>query len=107
MTDCEYKEDVHKLLNSLGNILTIIKHFQIKIKEWLTKRNMSTPSEEQILSVVRDNYDLTLKVQDNLDSYERYNESKHAAFFNAIVSDIVTDLRLKNCLRYLVDGVTN
>lgn len=107
MTDCEYKEDVLKLNNSLVNILTIIKHFQIKIKEWLTKKNLSTPSEEQILSVVRDNYDLTLKVHDNLDSYERYKESKHAAFFNAIVTDIVTDLRSKNCLKYLTDGVTN
>lgn len=107
MTDCEYKDDVMKLLNSLVNILTIIKHFQIKIKEWLTKKNLSTPSEEQILSVVRDNYDLTLKIQDNLDSYERYNESKHAAFFNSIVTDIVTDLRSKNCLKYLIDGVTN
>lgn len=107
MTDCEYKDDVLKLLNSLVNILTIIKHFQIKIKEWLVKKSLSTPTEEQILSVVRENYDLTLKVLENLDSYERYNESKHAAFFNSIVTDIVTDLRSKTCLKYLNDGVTN
>lgn len=107
MTDCEYKEDVLKLLSSLANILAIIKHFQIKIKEWLVKRSMSTPTEEQILSVVRENYDLTLKLQENLDSYERYNESKHGAFFNAIITDVICDLRTKNCAKFLTDGTTN
>lgn len=107
MTDCEYKEDVLKLLNSLVNILAIIKHFQIKIKEWLAKKSLSTPSEQQILSVVRENYDLTLKLQENLDSYERYNESKHNAFFNAIITDVISDLRAKNCAKFLTDGASN
>lgn len=107
MTDCEYKEDVFKLLNSLVNILAIIKHFQIKIKEWLAKKSLSTPTEEQILSVVRENYDLTLKLQENLDSYERYNESKHNAFFNAIITDVICDLRSKNCARFLNESVAN
>lgn len=88
------------------NILAIIKHFQIKIKEWLTKKSLSTPTEEQILAVVRENYDLTLKLQENLDSYERYNESKHCAFFNAIINDVISDLRAKNCAKFLTDGVT-
>lgn len=107
MTDCEYKEDVLKLLNSLVNILAIIKHFQIKIKEWLAKKSLSTPTEEQILSVVRENYDLTLKLQENLDSYERYNESKHNAFFNAIITDVICDLRTKNCTKFLTDGASS
>lgn len=103
-TDCEYKEDVLKLLNSLVNVLAIIKHFQIKIKEWLTKKSLSTPTEEQILVVVRENYDLTLKLQENLDSYQRYNESKHCGFFNAIISDVISDLRMKNCAKFLTEG---
>lgn len=106
-TDCEYKEDVLKLLNSLVNILAIIKHFQIKIKEWLTKKSLSTPSEEQILSVVRENYDLTLKMIENLDSYERYNESKHGSFFQAICTDVICDLRTKNCAKFLTDGTAS
>ena len=106
-TDCEYKEDILKLLNSLVNILSIIKHFQIKIKEWLSKKSLSTPTEEQILAVVRENYDLTLKLQENLDSYERYNEAKHCAFFNAIITDVISDLRVKNCAKFLTEGVTN
>lgn len=103
-TECEYKEDVLKLLNSLVNVLAIIKHFQIKIKEWLSKKSLSTPSEEQILAVVRENYDLTLKMFENLDSYERYNESKHCAFFNSIITDIISDLRVKNCAKFLTEN---
>lgn len=94
MSECEYKEDVLKLLNSLVNILAIIKHFQIKIKEWLELNHISTPSEEQILDVVRKNYDLTLKLQDSLDQYERYAESpRHSAFFTAMVRDVVQDTK--------------
>jgi hypothetical protein len=94
MADCEYKEDVIKLLNSLVNILTIIKHFQIKIKDWLVKSTLSTPTEDQILDVVRKNYDLTLKLQENLDVYERYVEKpKYSSFFTGIVKDIVIDTK--------------
>jgi len=72
MGECEYKDDVIKLLNALVNILAIVKHFQNKIKEWLAEQGLSTPTEDQILDVVRKNYDLTLKLQDSLDQYERY-----------------------------------
>lgn len=94
MTDCEYKEDVLKLLNSLVNILAIVKHFQNKIKDWLACQGLSTPTEEQVLEVVRKNYDLTLKLQDSLDHYERYVEHpKHTQFFTTMVRDVVVDTR--------------
>ena len=94
MSDCEYKEDVLKLLNSLVNILAIIKHFQIKIKEWLVSQSVSTPNEEQILDVVRKNYDLTLKLQESLDQFERYAEiPKHVGFFATIVNSVVVDTK--------------
>lgn len=94
MNDCEYKEDVLKLMNSLVNILAIVKHFQNKIKDWLTCQGLSTPTEEQVLEVVRKNYDLTLKLQDSLDHYERYNERpKHVQFFTNMVRDVVIDTR--------------
>lgn len=105
MLDTEHKEDVLKLLNSLVNILTIIKHFQIKIKEWLAVKSLTSPTEEQVLSIVRENYDLTLKVIENLDSYERYNELKHSAFFNTILTEVIADLRMKNCHRFFTDFV--
>lgn len=94
MPDCEYKEDVMKLMNSLVNILAIVKHFQNKIKDWLACQGLSTPTEEQVLEVVRKNYDLTLKLQDSLDHYERYNERpKHVQFFTSMVRDVVVDTR--------------
>ena len=42
----------------------------------------------QVLSVIRSNYDtLTLKLQENLDHYEKYSEKpKEAAFFTQLVS---------------------
>lgn len=94
MPDCEFKDDVRKLSSALVNILAIVKHFQNKIKEWLSVQGLSTPSEEQVLEVVRKNYDLTLKLQDSLDHYERYSERpKHTAFFTNLVRDVVIDTR--------------
>lgn len=81
-------------MNSLVNILAIVKHFQNKIKDWLASQNLSTPTEEQVLEVVRKNYDLTLKLQESLDYYERYAERpKHTAFFTSIVRDVIVDAR--------------
>lgn len=106
MPDCEYKDDVIKLLNALVNILAIVKHFQYKIKEWLGEQGLSTPTEEQILEVVRKNYDLTLKLQDSLDHYERYSEApRHSAFFTAMIRDVVTDTR-KSIYGYVKDAVS-
>ncbi|XP_001661944.2 UPF0668 protein C10orf76 homolog [Aedes aegypti] len=91
--ECEYKEDVFKLLNSMVNILAIIKHFQIKIKEWLSAESLSTPTEEQILAQIQKNYDLTLKLQDSLEFFERYTEKPHDLFFRNLVKDVVIDTR--------------
>ena len=46
------------------NIRAITAHFSPKIDAWLSQQQLSTPSEEQILDVVKANYDsLTLKLQ--------------------------------------------
>ena len=73
----------------------IINHFSPKIEAWLTNQSLSTPSEDQILEVVRKNYDsLTLKLQDSLDTYERYTEKpRHAQFFTGMVRSVVNDTR--------------
>lgn len=53
-----------RLTNSLVNIRAITSHFNPKIEAWLAAQQLSTPSEEQILEVVKGNYDsLTLKLQ--------------------------------------------
>lgn len=60
----------------------------------MASQGLSTPTEEQVLDVVRKNYDLTLKLQDSLDHYERYVERpKHTQFFTSIVRDVVIDTR--------------
>uniref|UniRef100_A0A1A9WGZ5 DUF1741 domain-containing protein n=1 Tax=Glossina brevipalpis TaxID=37001 RepID=A0A1A9WGZ5_9MUSC len=107
MPDCEYKDDVIKLLNALVNILAIVKHFQNKIKEWLAEQGLSTPTEEQILDVVRKNYDLTLKLQDSLDHYDRYAEApRHTNFFKNMVRDMVSDTR-KNIYGYVKEAISS
>lgn len=93
--DGDFKDNAQKLNNSLINIRAIIKHFNPKIEQWLLSANLSTPSEDQILDIVRKNYDsLTLKLQDFLDQYERYSEKpKHTAFFTNMVRSVVSDTR--------------
>ncbi|XP_039282557.1 armadillo-like helical domain-containing protein 3 [Nilaparvata lugens] len=91
----EYKDTALRLTNSLINVRAIISHFTPKIDAWLANQGLSTPSESEILEVVRQNYDsLTLKLQDSLDQYERYSEyPRHASFFTAMVRSVVNDTR--------------
>lgn len=91
----EHKDSAVRVTNSLVNIRAITAHFSPKIDAWLSQQQLSTPSEEQILDVVKANYDsLTLKLQDALDTYERYNESpRHTHFFTSLVRNVVSDTR--------------
>lgn len=93
--DGEFKDNAQKLNNNLINIRAIIKHFSPKIEQWLTSQNLSTPTEDQILDVVKKNYDsLTLKLQDSLDQYDRYSEKpKHTTFFINMLRTVVNDTR--------------
>ncbi|XP_053684606.1 armadillo-like helical domain-containing protein 3 isoform X2 [Sabethes cyaneus] len=66
---------------------------EIKIKEWLSSESLSTPTEEQILVQIQKNYDLSLKLQDSLDFFERYVENPHEQFFCTLVNNVVIDTR--------------
>ncbi|XP_077294273.1 armadillo-like helical domain-containing protein 3 isoform X2 [Arctopsyche grandis] len=94
-SDSEYKEKALKLANCLFNIKAIIKHFTPKIESWLASQSLSTPNEDQILEVVRKNYEgLMLKLQDSLDKFERYGERPlHSAFLQAALTQTVRDTR--------------
>ncbi|XP_066992006.1 armadillo-like helical domain-containing protein 3 isoform X1 [Anabrus simplex] len=94
-SDGDFKDNALRLTISLINVRAIINHFSPKIEAWLASQGLSTPSEDQILDVVRKNYDsLTLKLQDSLDQYDRYAEKpRHAAFFTAMVRSVVNDTR--------------
>jgi len=91
----EYKEHALKLTNSLVNVRDIVNHFPPKIAAWLAKESLSTPTEQQILAIIIQNYDsLALKLQDNLDQYERYSEKpNHTAFFEEMVTGVIMDTR--------------
>ncbi|XP_039313643.1 armadillo-like helical domain-containing protein 3 isoform X3 [Solenopsis invicta] len=91
----EYKEHALKLTNSLVNVRDIVNHFPPKIAAWLAKESLSTPTEQQILAIIIQNYDsLALKLQDNLDQYERYSEKpNHTAFFEEMVTGVIVDTR--------------
>ena len=84
-----------RITNSLVNIRAITAHFQPRIDSWLAKEQLSTPTEDQILDVVRENYDsLTLKLQEGLDQYDNYAESPaYTSFFTSLVRSIVSDTR--------------
>ncbi|CAG5089099.1 Similar to armh3: Armadillo-like helical domain-containing protein 3 (Xenopus laevis) [Cotesia congregata] len=62
---------------------------------WLASESLSTPTEQQILAIIIQNYDtLALKLQDNLDQYERYSEKpNHTTFFEEMVTGIIIDTR--------------
>ncbi|XP_074987218.1 armadillo-like helical domain-containing protein 3 isoform X3 [Caretta caretta] len=91
----QWKEPASKVTHALVNIRAIINHFNPKIESYAAVNHISQLSEEQVLEVVRSNYDtLTLKLQDGLDQYERYSEQhKEAAFFKELVRSISINVR--------------
>ncbi|CAH0399785.1 unnamed protein product [Chilo suppressalis] len=92
--DGEYKAEALRLANCLVNVRAIIQHFSPKIEAWLASQNLSTPTEDQILDVVRKNYDsLILKLQEGLESYERYTERIHRPLLSKLVLSAVAAAR--------------
>ncbi|XP_064630017.1 armadillo-like helical domain-containing protein 3 isoform X2 [Lineus longissimus] len=93
--DGEWKDSAAKLTNYLGNVRAIINHFTPKVDSYSSQHQLSSLTEEQVLEVVRGNYDtLTLKLQENLDQFERYSEKpKETAFFTQLVRSIISDVR--------------
>ena len=94
-TEGQRKDTAVKLTNHVVNIRAIINHFTPKVDSWAAANHLSSLTEEQVLEVVRGNYDtLTLKLQDSLDQYERYAEKpKETAFFTQLVRQILADVR--------------
>ena len=85
-------------MNQMSNIKSIINHFTPKIDAWSTTNHVASLTEEQVLEIVRTNYDsLTLKLEDDLDQYERYNENPtEKTFFTTLVKFSTFCLFLKS-----------
>ena len=80
---------------------SIINHFTPKIDAWSVNNHVSSLTEQQVLDIVRTNYDsLTLKLEDDLEHYERYAENPNeTTFFSLLVkSFLLPDWRLLNSL---------
>ncbi|CAG0882153.1 unnamed protein product [Cyprideis torosa] len=83
-----------KVLSALENIRGITEHFHPKIESYSKEHGTATLTEQEVLSVVRSNYDsLTLKLQESLDHYERFSEKPHQTFFTQMVRSCIQDAR--------------
>ncbi|XP_026053592.1 armadillo-like helical domain-containing protein 3 isoform X2 [Carassius auratus] len=91
----QWKEPASKVTHALVNVRAIINHFNPKIESYAAVNHISQLSEDQVLEVVRTNYDtLTLKLQDGLDQFERYSEQpREAGFFKELVRSISLNVR--------------
>ncbi|XP_064382757.1 armadillo-like helical domain-containing protein 3 [Halichondria panicea] len=88
-------ESGNRLLGNLVNVRSIAAHFTPKIDAWSLSHDIGSISPDQVLEVVRANYDtLTLKLQDNLDYFDKYAEkARETSFFTQLVRSVVDDVR--------------
>lgn len=93
----EWKDVAIKLMNQMSNIKSIINHFSPKIDAWSATNHVSSLTEDQVLNIVRSNYEtLTLKLEDDLDFYERYAENPNEKmFFSNLTKRIIQETRAK------------
>lgn len=91
----ELRESAQRLSSNLVNICSITAHFRPKVDAWMATHQVASITPEQVLEVVRSNYDtLTLKLQDNLDHFEKYAEKpKEMAFFTQLVRSVAAEIR--------------
>ncbi|KAI2803984.1 hypothetical protein BLOT_008124 [Blomia tropicalis] len=93
-TNFGWKESATRLTHSMLNVKAIIAHFNSKIEAYSNQNQIVTLSEEQVLQVVRTNYDtLTLKLQDQIDQYESYDPSseRELCFLMRLIRTIVQE----------------
>lgn len=100
----EYKDVSPRLASAMVNVLAIIRHFNPKIEQYTKENNMTSLTEEEVLEIVKGNYDnLTLKLQHSLDHFERYAERpKETHFFTELVRSITEQYR-KNLVYENID----
>lgn len=90
------KNHATRLASSLINIKAIINHFNSKIEAWSIANQVASLTEDQVLEVVRNNYDsLTLILQDGLDQYENYASDKvcEITFFSQMIKKVIMKSR--------------
>ncbi|GAM23000.1 hypothetical protein SAMD00019534_061750, partial [Acytostelium subglobosum LB1] len=91
----QMEDPTGQLMNHLLNIKTITQHFNGIIQTWTTEHPEVSLVSEQVIKLIKENYDtLKLKLQENLDQYERFVESsKEASFYRNLVRFLVQDTK--------------
>jgi hypothetical protein len=94
-TTPDLRDSAAHTLPSLKNIQSIISHYTPKMAAWMSNHPGANMDADQVLEVIRTNYDtLTLKLQDNLDYFEKYSERPNeSGFFAQLLRIVVTDCR--------------
>uniref|UniRef100_A0A1I8I715 DUF1741 domain-containing protein n=1 Tax=Macrostomum lignano TaxID=282301 RepID=A0A1I8I715_9PLAT len=94
--DHPLREAAMQLDRSLVNIRSIIQHFSPRIDEWAEAQGQRSLTQDQVLSVVRSNYEsLTLRLYSQLDCFTSFRESipNENAYFRQLTRKIVTSVR--------------
>jgi hypothetical protein len=91
----EFHSSASQLAGNLVNVRSISAHFHPRINAWSASHHVTSITPEQVLEVVRSNYDtLTLKLQDNLDHFDKYAEKlNEAAFFTQLLRSVTSSVR--------------
>eukprot|EP01133_Synstelium_polycarpum_P007882 gene7882-9253_t len=91
----ELEDPTGALMNNLLNIKSIISHFNGQIQKWALDNPEGALTYEQVVKIIKDNYEtLRLKLQENLDQYERYVESaKEGTFYRQLIRYLVQDTK--------------
>ncbi|RNA29751.1 hypothetical protein BpHYR1_047164 [Brachionus plicatilis] len=97
VSSVDHKEYAVRVYNQMCNVKSIINHFTPRIDSWSVANHVPSLTEQQVLEIVRTNYDsLTLKLEDDLDQYERYQENPHETnFFINLTKRIINDARIQ------------
>ena len=60
----------------------------------------SSLTSEDVMNIIQANYEsLTLKLQENLHYFDRFDEKHEEVFFNHLARSITTDFRSRICVK--------
>ncbi|VDP74314.1 unnamed protein product [Echinostoma caproni] len=94
---------MHNLFQNLHEhgehwLWSIVNHFNAKIAAFESANGLTSVTENQVLAVVRENYDsLTLRVHEDLDVPDSYVEEEDHLLFDTLVETVLKQTR-KDCM---------